>query len=257
MSSEVLYEIRGKTALLTLNRPDRRNAIDAALAQAMSEAMRQMESDDAVQVAVLTGAGDKAFCAGADLNSVAAGNAQSLNVESGGFGGLVRYPRTKPLIAAVNGFALAGGCELALACDIVIASSTAWFGLPEVTRGLVAAAGGAFRLARVLPPGRAAELMLTGDRMSAEEAAHRGLVTRVVAPDQVLAEAMALAERIAANAPLAIRETLSIFHASLDADDARCWRLSEAAANRVQASDDAIEGARAFTQKRVARWTGR
>lgn len=257
MSSEVLYEVRGKTAILTLNRPDRRNAVDAALAQAMTRAMQQFEADDAVRVGVLTGAGDKAFSAGADLNSVAEGRADSLQVEPGGFGGFVRYPRTKPMIAAVNGFALAGGCELALACDIVIASTDASFGLPEVTRGIVAAAGGVFRLPRVIPPGRAAELMLTGDRMGAEEAHLLGLVTTLVPPDQLLVAALDLAARIATNAPLAVRETLSVLRASLDEDDVRCWALSEQAAARVHASDDAVEGARAFTEKRAARWSGR
>lgn len=257
MPSEMLYEVRGKTALLTLNRPDRRNAVNAALAQAMTQALAQFEADDGVQVGVLTGAGDRAFSAGADLNSVADGTAHSLSVEPGGFAGFVRYPRTKPMIAAVNGFALAGGCELALACDIVIASTDASFGLPEVTRGIVAAAGGVFRLPRVIPPARAAELMLTGDRMGAAEAHRLGLVTTLVEPAQLLDAALDLAARIAANAPLAIRETLSVFRGSREADDARCWALSGQASARVHASEDAVEGARAFTEKRAAQWRGR
>jgi enoyl-CoA hydratase len=260
VTDEVRYEVRGtsgRVAVFTLNRPEQRNAVNAALAQAMSVGMANFEGDDAVQVGVLTGAGDRAFSAGADLNAVAAGEADALQVEPGGFGGFVRYPRTKPMIAAVNGFALAGGCELALACDIVIASEQSWFGLPEVTRGIVAAAGGIFRLPRVIPRGRAVELMLTGDRIDAQEACRLGLVTRVVPPERVLAEALALADRIAANAPLAIRETLRVLRDSLDADDDRCWAHSTAAAARVQASADAVEGARAFTEKRPARWTGR
>ena len=257
MTDEVLYEVRGRVALLTLNRPERRNAVNAAVAEAMSLAMAKFESDDSVQVGVLTGAGERAFSAGADLNAVAGGEAAGLEVEPGGFAGFVRYPRTKPMIAAVNGFALAGGCELVLACDIVVAARDSWFGLPEVTRGIVAAAGGIFRLPRVIPRGRATELMLTGDRIDAEEAHRLGLVTRVVPTEDVLSEALALAERISANAPLAIQETLRVLRLSVDAGDDACWAASQAASARVQSSADAVEGARAFTEKRAARWTGR
>jgi enoyl-CoA hydratase len=257
VTDEVLYEVRGQVAVLTVNRPERRNAVNAAVAQAMSLAMSKFESDESVQVGVLTGAGDRAFCAGADLNAVAAGEAAGLEVEPGGFAGFVRYPRTKPMIAAVNGFALAGGCELVLACDIVIAADRSWFGLPEVTRGIVAAAGGIFRLPRVIPRGRATELMLTGDRIDAAEAHRLGLVTRVVPTADVLSAAITLAERISANAPLAIRETLRVLRVSVDAGDDECWAASDAASARVQSSADAVEGALAFTEKRTARWTGR
>ncbi len=256
MAPEVLYEVREHTALITLNRPAQRNAVNGTLASALASAIGRLEQDDQVRVGVLTGAGDVAFSAGADLKAVAAGEADTLHVEPGGFAGFVRYPRAKPVIAAVNGFALAGGCEIALACDTVVASTDASFGLPEVTRGLVAAAGGAFRLLQAVPPARAVELMLTGTRMDAEEAYRLGLVAALTAPKDLLPRALGIAARIAANAPLAVRETLSIARAALAVHDERWWALSDEAARRMHASSDALEGARAFAEKRQPHWTG-
>jgi enoyl-CoA hydratase len=257
MTNPVLYELDGPIALITMNRPDQRNAVNREMAEAMVEVMRRFEADEQVRVGVLTGAGDLAFSAGADLKSVAAGEAEALHVAPGGFAGLVQYPRTKPLIAAVNGYALAGGCEIALACDTAFASNQASFGLPEVTRGIVAAAGGMFRLQRAIPVARAMELMLTGDRIGADEAHRLGLVAGVLPAGDLMAHAVSVASRIAANAPIAIRETLALARAVLGAHDDQWWEMSHRAEARVHATTDALEGARAFAEKRAPVWTGR
>jgi enoyl-CoA hydratase len=256
VSDEVRYEVAGRVATLTLNRPDARNAVSPELARALEAAVQRVEQDDDVWVAVLTGAGPH-FCAGADLKAIGAGRADELSTEAGGFAGFVRCPRRKPVIAAVRGFALAGGTELVLACDLVVAGSDAQFGLPEVTRGIVAAAGGLFRLPRVLPPARAMELVLTADRMGAEEAARWGMVNTVVEPDDVLPAVRELAERICRNAPLAVRESLALARDALRIDDAEGWERSRAAMERVRDSADAHEGVQAFVEKRPAQWTGR
>ena len=255
-SAEVLYEVDGHVATLTLNRPDQRNAVSPELALALEAAVQRFEQDDDVWVAVLTGAGPN-FCAGADLKAIGAGRGAELSTQAGGFAGFVRCPRTKPVIAAVRGFALAGGTELVLACDLVVAGRDAQFGLPEVTRGIVAAAGGLFRLPRVLPPARAMELVLTADRLGAEEAHRWGMVNALVEPDDVLSAARELAERICRNAPLAVRESLAIARDALRMDDDEGWARSAAAMARVRATADAEEGVRAFVEKRPAEWTGR
>ena len=253
---EVLYDVDGRVATLTLNRPDARNAINPELTTAMAAAMDRFEADDEVWVGILTGAGN-GFCAGADLKALGAGRAAELTTAAGGFAGFVRYPRTKPMIAAVRGFALAGGTELTLACDLVVAGSDVAFGLPEVTRGIVAAAGGLFRLPRVIGQARALELILTADRIGAEEAHRLGMVNHVVEPDAVLERARELADRICRNAPLAVRESLAIARDALLLTDEQGWERSAAAMARVRGSDDAREGVTAFIEKRDARWTGR
>lgn len=252
----VLYEVDGHIATLTLNRPDQRNAVSPELTTAMDDAVRRLEADDDVWVGILTATGPN-FCAGADLKALAAGRAAELSTEQGGFAGFVRYPRTKPVIAAVRGFALAGGCELVLGCDLVVAGDDVQFGLPEVTRGIVAAAGGLFRLPRTIPAARAIELILTADRMGVEEAHRWGMVNHVVAPDDVLARARELAERICLNAPLAVRASLAIAREAARLDDEQAWRRSAAAMEAVRGSEDAKEGVTAFVDKRAARWTGR
>ena len=255
MSEVVRYAVDGRVATLTLDRPDARNAVSPELARELEAAVQRFEQDDDVWVAVLTGAGPH-FCAGADLKAIGAGRSDELSTPAGGFAGFVRCPRTKPVIAAVRGFALAGGTELVLACDLVVAGRDAQFGLPEVTRGIVAAAGGLFRLPRVLPPVRAMELILTADRLGAEEALRWGMVNAVVEPDAVLPAAYELAERICRNAPLAVRESLAIARDALRIDDVEGWERSRTAMERVRDSADAREGVQAFVEKRPARWTG-
>ncbi|CAN5203168.1 crotonase/enoyl-CoA hydratase family protein [soil metagenome] len=255
-STEVLYEVDGRIATITLNRPEQRNSVSPELTTQLAAEMDRFEADDEVWVGILTGAGPM-FCAGADLKAIGAGRGAELSTEAGGFGGFVRYPRTKPVIAAVRGFALAGGTELVLACDLVVAGTDAQFGVPEVTRGLVAAAGGLFRLPRVLGQARAIELILTADRLGAEEAHRLGMVNHLAEPEAVLDRARELAERICRNAPLAVRESLAIARDALLISDDEAWRRSAEAMHRVRDSDDVREGIAAFLAKRDPQWTGR
>ena len=252
----VLYEVDGHIATLTLNRPDQRNAVSPELTTAMDDAVRRLEADDDVWVGILTATGPN-FCAGADLKAIGAGRSAELSTEAGGFAGFVRYPRTKPMIAAVRGFALAGGTELVLACDLVVAARDSFFGVPEVTRGIVAAAGGLFRLPRVLGSARAIELILTADRLGAEEAHARGMVNHLADADDVLTRARELADKICRNAPLAVRESLAIAREALLLSDDEAWARSARAMEAVKGSADAKEGVTAFVEKRPARWTGR
>jgi enoyl-CoA hydratase len=207
-------------------------------------------------VVVLTGA-PPVFSAGADLKAIGAGRAAELSTARGGFAGVTRRERTKPLIAAVEGAALAGGTEIVLACDLVVAARDARFGLPEVKRGLVAAAGGLFRLARRIPVNVAMECALTGDPVDAPAMHHHGLVNHLCEPGGALAAALALADRITANAPIALRESRAIILEGTGAPDAEAWRRSDEGAARAFASDDVREGVAAFVEKRAPRWTGR
>jgi enoyl-CoA hydratase/carnithine racemase len=244
-------------AIVTIDRPEARNAIDGAVARQLEAAVLVIEADPDLWVAVLTGAGGKAFSAGADLKEVARGKVGDLYTEAGGFGGFVQIGRTKPWIAAVDGMALGGGLELALACDMIVASQGSAFGLPEVTRGLLAAAGGAYRLARALPRALAVELLLTGNRLSADQAAAFGLVNRLAPAGQALDEALTLAAAIAANAPLAVRESLAIARASVDLDETALRHMSDQSQKQLQATKDFAEGARAFVEKRPPVWQAR
>ena len=257
MINEVLYEVEGHIATITLNRPEARNAVNGALATALNDTMHRFESDPEVWVALLTGAGNRAFSAGADLKAMAAGEGQFIETEEGGFAGFVRFPRTKPIIAAVNGVALAGGTELVLACDMIIASEEAEFGLPEVTRGIIAAGGGLFRLPLALPRARAIELILTGERISAREAHQLGLVNHVVIASELLPTARQLAMRICANAPVAVRESLSIVKHAHELSEEEAWTRTWEARTRVMQTADAQEGPRAFAEKREPKWIGR
>lgn len=256
MSDEVRYDVDGRVATFTLDRPDQRNAVDPGLTAALADAVARFEADPEVWVGVLTGAGPN-FCAGADLKALAAGRGAELSTRAGGFAGFVRFPRSKPVIAAVRGFALAGGTELVLACDLVVAAQDAAFGLPEVTRGIVAAAGGLFRLPRAIPPARARELVLTGDRLPAEEAYRLGMVNRLVPEGEVLTEARALADRICRNAPVAVRESLAVLRDAAELTEGQGWERSARAMDRARQSEDAQEGPRAFAEKRAPKWTGR
>ncbi|HZQ28630.1 MAG TPA: enoyl-CoA hydratase-related protein, partial [Acidimicrobiales bacterium] len=197
------------------------------------------------------------FSAGADLKAIAAGEGDSLSTRTGGFAGITRKVRTKPLVAAVNGPALAGGCEIALACDLIVAARSATFGLPEVKRSLVAAAGGLFRLPRTLPPKVAMEIVLTGEAISATRAYEFGLVNEVVDDGAALDAAIALAERICANAPVAVWESRKIVLDAATADDDTLWQRSGAAFARVAQTEDFAEGPRAFIEKRPPAWKGR
>lgn len=250
-------KISSRIALITLNRPAARNAVNAAVARELDAIVKQVEADASISVAILTGAGDKAFCAGADLKEIASGApAHARMTPDGGFAGFVFAPRKKVWIAAVKGAALAGGFEIVLACDLVVASSEATFGLPEVKRGLAAAAGGIFRLPRMIPRNLALEVIATGRAMPAQRAFELGLVNQIVPPDQVLKEAMALAEAISENAPLAVQWSLEIARRALDLDASELRRETAEMSDRLFTTEDAREGPRAFAEKRLPRWTG-
>ena len=254
----VLLEKRDDhVALVTINRPQARNAVNGAVARALEAAVQATEADESIWVVVLTGAGDQVFSAGADLKEVSRGNVASLWTEAGGFAGFVHASRTKPWIAAVEGLALAGGCEMALACDLIVASEGGAFGLPEVTRGLVASAGGLYRLPRVAPKAVALDLILTGGRLSSERAAQLGMVSRLAPAGSALQMALSMAQEITRNAPLAVRESLAVATQAVELDEASLRRLSAEAQARLQHTDDFHEGSTAFVEKRPPIWKGR
>lgn len=239
--------------VITINRPERRNAINLAMAQCMADAFERLDSDPDLRVGILTGAGGT-FCAGMDLKAFVDGKRPE--IPGRGFAGLTEAPPDKPLIAAVEGFALGGGCEIVLACDLVVAARDAVFGLPEVTRGLVAGSGGLLRLPRRIPAQIAMELVLTGDRFDAEQAHGWGLVNHVVAPGDALAAARQLATRIAANAPLAVQASKHIVRDLAAGTQRDAWAEQLALVESVMASQDAMEGAQAFADKREPSWRG-
>jgi enoyl-CoA hydratase/carnithine racemase len=254
MADEVLRERRGHVEILTINRPEARNAINRATAIALGDALDSCESDDDVWVVVLTGAGDKAFSAGMDLKAFAQGE---FPITEKGFGGITQRDFPKPLIAAANGAALAGGFEILISCDIVVAADHAKFGIPEASRGLVAGAGGLIRLPKRIPLAVAYEMALTADPIDATRAYELGLVNRVVPGDQVLDEAIALAERIAKNAPLAVRTSKDVMRKSRELSEEESWTLNAEAFGMIGRSADALEGAVAFAEKREPRWQGK
>lgn len=255
----VLTERTGHTVVITLNRPAARNAVDADVATRVADALERADADPLVRCIVLTGAGDRAFCAGADLKALARGEAPvPPGREHYGFAGAVRHPVSTPVVAAVNGSALGGGTELVLASDVAIAADTATFGLPEISRGIFAAAGGVLRLPEQLPRKVAMRLILTGDVMTADEALRWGLVSEVVPAAQVLPAALALADRIAANAPLAVqaskRLALGMVDGGLPHEDA-AWQRNDAEIAAIRQSADATEGIAAFIERRTPSWT--
>jgi enoyl-CoA hydratase len=250
------FEQRGPFAVVKINRPEARNAVNGAVAQGIEEAIDRIEADDGIWVGILTGE-PPVFCAGADLKEINAGNAANLQTKRGGFGGIVQRERTKPIIAAVDGPALAGGTEIVVSCDLVVASTTATFGIPEVKRSLVAAAGGLFRLGRKIPLNVAMELALTGDPITAEVAHHHGLVNRLVEPGEALDAAIALAERICANAPVAVRESRRVVIEATNAPDDVGWKMSLEGMAAAMSSEDFGEGLTAFIDKRPPVWKGR
>jgi enoyl-CoA hydratase len=258
VSPVLLVERTSPVWTFCLNRPQQRNAIDPALSEAMNAAMVAFEADASACVGIVAAAGDGIFCAGADLKAIAAGRMDAITgAEPYGFAGVVRGTRRKPLIAAVDGLALAGGFEIALACDLIVASERAAFGLPEVTRGIIAGAGGLQRLPLLIPANRALELILTGRRMPAKEAHELGLLAALVAAGEAEACARELAQAIAGNAPVAVIESRAVARAAVAAGEAEAWRRADEAWSAVRASDDALEGARAFAEKRPPVWSGR
>lgn len=253
MDDELLLESRGPVRVLRLRRPQARNAMTGTLARAIAAAMDAFEASSQWQVAVITGEGGH-FCAGMDLKAFTRGELPWAPVR--GFGGLTERPPSKPIIAAVEGYAVAGGFELALACDLIVAADNAQFGLPEVRRGLVASAGGLMRLPQRLPYFLAMELALTGDLLPTERAWSQGLINRLTPPGQALTQALELADRIAAQAPLAVRTSKQIIVQSATwAADEMFARQAPLAAP-IGHSEDAQEGARAFAEKRAPVWRG-
>lgn len=253
MADEVLVERSGAVLVITLNRPHVRNAVDRATSEALADAIDVLESDDGLATGVLTGAGGT-FCAGMDLKAFLRG--ERPEAKGRGFAGLTERPPAKPLIAAVEGWALAGGCELVLTCDLVVAARDANFGLPEVQRGLIAGSGGLIRLPERIPRHIAMEHALTGEPMTAVDAHRWGLVNRLTDPGHSVEEALALARQIAANAPLAVRVTKRLIDESPSWPRAERWERQRAALDEVVDSDDAREGAQAFAERRPPRWGG-
>src|SRR5271155_4667663 len=227
MADEVLQERRGHVVILTINRPEARNAINGPVSLAMSGFMDELAEDPDCWVVVITGSGDKAFSAGMDLKAFASGEGGDIMGASGGFGGLPQRTFPKPLIAAVNGSALAGGFEIMLSCDLVVAASHARFGIPEAARGLIAGGGGLIRLAKRIPRAIALELALTAAPIDADRALAIGLVNRVVDADKVLDAAVELAEQVARNAPLAVRVSKQVMIGSIELDEAAAWELND------------------------------
>ncbi|WP_203336979.1 crotonase/enoyl-CoA hydratase family protein [Nocardioides limicola] len=256
----VLMSRQGHVAIITMNRPHVMNAVNAEMSVAMEECIDELVRDPKLRVGILTGAG-RAFSAGADLKEVAAGRSlQAPHQRERGWGGFMRRMVDKPLIAAVNGYALGGGTEMMLACDLAVVGASAKLGLPEVSRGIIAAGGGLLRLGRRVPQAIAMEAALTGKPITAETALGWGLVNRVVADDQVLDAALELADAVARNAPLAVQASKRLIqhgHALGSDWTAEAWAASDREITAIMRSDDANEGPRAFAEKRQPQWSGR
>lgn len=242
--------VNGRVLVIRMARPQKRNALNADITLGIDAAMNELEDNPDLWCGILTGS-DAVFSAGADL---ATGPGEP--TERGGIVGLINRQRSKPLIAAVEGLALGGGLELVLCCDIVVASRSVSFGLPEVKRGLMPDFGGAFRIGRFLPINIARELLLTGENLSVERAERLGFVNHVTDDGQALQGAMSVAEKICANAPLAVREALAIFNTAVNGDESDIWRSSHAAHHRLLQTQDVKEGVGAFFEKRRPVWSG-
>jgi enoyl-CoA hydratase len=250
----VLVDVNDGVMTITLNRPKAKNAVNLAMAEAVAAAMEELDDNDDIRVAILTGTGGN-FCAGMDLKAFITGE---LPVIPGrGFGGLAEQSPAKPLLAAVEGYALAGGLELMISCDLIVAAEDAQFGITEVKRGLVAGAGGLMKLPRQIPPRLAMEMALVGDFCSAQRAAEMGLINRVVPTGTALDAAKELAAKIAANGPMAVRVSKQIMVEQEDWSTEEMWAKQGELANPVFVSEDAIEGATAFAEKRAPNWKGK
>lgn len=247
--SAVLTERRGRVMVITLNRPEAMNAINGALSEGLRSAVQELDSDSGLTAGVVTGAG-KGFCSGMDLKAFSRGEDIGPMLE------FVQNGATKPLVGAIEGFALAGGLELALSCDLLVAARGAKLGIPEVGVGLFAAGAGLFRLPGRVGYGTAMEMAITGDPITAEEAADHGLVSRLTEPGGALGEALALAERIARNAPLAVAASKQLIRATQGATEEELWKIQRPHMATVWKSGDAKEGPRAFAEKRPPEWTG-
>jgi enoyl-CoA hydratase len=250
----VLTERRERALLITINRPDQRNAVNAAVARGIADALDELDGNDELALGVLTGAG-KGFCAGMDLKAFVTG--ERPYAEDRGFAGITQRAAVKPLIAAVEGFAVAGGLEVALSCDLIVAARGARLGVPEVKRSLVAAGGALLRLPRVLPRNVAMELVLTGDPITAERGYELGLVNRLAEPGEAVQTAFELAEKITPNAPLALAASKRILTEAVDWPDSEFWHRQGEIVGPVMTSEDAREGATAFAEKRPPVWKGR
>ena len=251
----ILRERRGRVELLIINRPEKRNALDPATIDAIGQTLIDVERDDEIAVLVITGAGDRAFCAGMDLASFAQGAQRIGGAAAARYQAFYRTGLAKPVVAAANGSAVGGGFELLLACDVSVAAEHAMFGIPEVKRGLIAGAGGTLLPIRV-PAAIALEMGLTGELITAARAYELGLVNRVVSGGQVLDEALALADRIAANAPIAVGLTKRLMYDALESPVSQAWEHVDDALPGILATADALEGSRAFVDKRPPRWSG-
>ena len=250
------FEADGNVALITLNRPEARNAVNGAISRGLEAAIDRLEADDSLWLGILTHTGP-VFCAGADLKAISAGRFSELSTERGGFGGIVARERTKPLIAAIDGPALAGGTEIALACDLRVASTSARFGLPEVKRSLIAAAGGLIRLPRAIPLAIAMEMVLTGDPIDADRARELGLINELCRPTEALDAARRLAARVNANGPLAVRESRRLVLESFNQTDIDAMLAAGRAQMALRSTADFREGPLAFIEKRPPVWKGR
>jgi enoyl-CoA hydratase len=261
MSDIVQYEVRGRIGVITLNRPEARNAVNGDVAAGLEAAINQLEADPDVWVGILTanteGQSNPVFCAGADLKAINSGSGASLSTQRGGFAGFTYRERTKPVIVAVDGLATAGGCEIVLAADLVVATTRSAFGLAEVKRNLIAGAGGLFRLPRAIGQAAAMEAILTGEPIPASRAYELGLVNRLVEPGKAIDEAMALADKITAAAPMAVQKSRQVVLAAAYETDAKLIEMTNEAMAAVMRSDDIKEGLVAFIEKRPPNWTGR
>ncbi|MFE5702307.1 crotonase/enoyl-CoA hydratase family protein [Rhodococcus koreensis] len=259
--SVVLVERVDNVMVITINRPDARNAVNSAVSAGVGGALDEAAADAEVRAIVVTGAGDKSFCAGADLKALSRGESvYAPGHREWGFAGFAKKYTDKPTIAAVNGTALGGGTELALAADLVVASENATFGLPEVKRGLLAGAGGVFRLPVQIPQRLAMEMIFTGDPITAARALEVGLINQVVSAGKVVEAAVDLAQRIAVNAPLSVQASKRIAYSVIDGvqvEETARWALSDAEWNQLATSEDAKEGPRAFAEKREPVWKAR